>query len=72
MILRTGKYAGQSDTDVSMMDPDYYRWMRLNRPEMLVERKAKPKVEKMELSEEELEQKNNYKTLPRLSWKEAF
>ena len=72
MVLRTGKYAGQSDTDVSMMDPDYYRWMRLNRPEMLVERKAKPKVEKMELSEEELEQKNNYKTLPRLSWKEAF
>ena len=72
MKLRTGKYAGQSSEDVSMMDPGYYRWMRLNRPEMLVERKAKPKAEKVELTEEELDQKNNYKTLTKLSWKEAF
>ena len=72
MKLRTGKYAGQSLEDVSMIDPGYYRWIRLNRPEMLVERKVIPKVIKQELTDEELDERNNYNTLPKLGWDEAF
>jgi hypothetical protein len=53
-------------------DPGYYNWIRINRPEMLVERKAKPKAQKIEVSEEELEQKQAYKNIPPGSWKDAF
>jgi len=35
MVLRSGKYKGQSWTDVQQFDPGYIRWIRENRPEML-------------------------------------
>tara|TARA_B110000285_G_scaffold75631_1_gene87110 strand:- start:171 stop:386 length:216 start_codon:yes stop_codon:yes gene_type:complete len=69
MVLRTGKYKGWSIQELQFSDPNYLTWIRGNRPEMLVERKSKPKVE---LTEEELDQQNNYKKLPMLSWDEAF
>ena len=72
MRLRTGKYAGHSHYDVQMRDPSYYRWMIENRPEMLVERKVIPKVIKQELTDEKLDERNNYNTLPKLGWDEAF
>tara|TARA_R100000951_G_C2587297_1_gene163829 strand:+ start:351 stop:521 length:171 start_codon:yes stop_codon:yes gene_type:complete len=53
-------------------DPSYYNWIRINRPEMLIERKAKPKAQKIEVSEEELEQKKAYKNIPLAGWKDAF
>ena len=45
MILRSGKYKGQSWTDVQQFDPGYIRWIRENRPEML--KFSKPKVSKV-------------------------
>jgi len=46
--------------------------MKANRPEMLVERKVKPKAQKIEVSEEELEEKNAYKNIPLGSWNLSF
>lgn len=43
MILRSGKYKGQSWTDVQQFDPGYIRWIRENRPEMLKAPKTKAK-----------------------------
>ena len=70
MILRSGKYKGMDSEDVYSFDPRYYRWSAENRPEMLVPIKAAKK--KVELTEEELEQKNIYNTLPKLGWEQAF
>lgn len=70
MVFRSGKYQGYTVEAVVMIDPGYIRWVRENRPEMLIERKRK--IQKIELSEEEMEQKQNYKNLPRESWKSAF
>jgi len=53
-------------------DPSYYNWIRINRPEMLRERKAKPKAQKIQVSEEELEEKKAYKNIPLGGWKDAF
>jgi len=53
-------------------DPSYYYWIKANRPEMLIERKAKPKAQKIEMSDEELEQKQAYKNIPLGGWKDAF
>ena len=72
MTFRTGKYQGYSIQEVSFIDPGYLRWVRENRPEMLVERKAKPKAQKIEVSEEELEQKKAYKNIPLGSWNSSF
>lgn len=69
MVLRSGKYKGWTVQSVQYSDPSYLVWVRGNRPEMLIERKAKPKVE---VPEEELEERNTYKNLPKLTWKEAF
>lgn len=70
MVFRSGKYQGYTVESVVMIDPGYIRWVRENRPEMLIERKRK--IQKIELSEEEIEQKQAYKNLPRESWKSAF
>ena len=72
MTFRSGKYQGYSIEEVSFIDPGYLRWVRENRPEMLIERKAKPKAQKIEVSEEELEEKKAYKNIPPGSWKDAF
>jgi len=72
MILRSGKYKGYTVQEVMYTDPGYYNWIRINRPEMLVERKAKPKAQKIEVPEEELEEKQAYKNIPPGSWKDAF
>ena len=72
MVLRSGKYKGYTVEEVMYSDPGYYNWMHINRPEMLIERKAKPKAQKIEVSEEELEQKKAYKNIPLAGWKDAF
>ena len=72
MVLRSGKYKGYTVQEVMYSDPGYYNWIRINRPEMLIERKAKPKAQKIEVSEEELEQKQAYKNIPLGGWKDAF
>ncbi len=72
MVLRSGKYKGYTVQEVMYSDPSYYNWIRINRPEMLIERKAKPKAQKIEVSEEELEQKKAYKNIPLAGWKDAF
>ena len=69
MVLRTGKYKGWTVEALHYSDPKYLLWIRVNRPEMLIERKSKPKVR---LTEEELDQKNESKQLPLMSWAEAF
>ena len=72
MVLRSGKYQGYTVEEVMYSDPSYYNWIRINRPEMLIERKAKPKAQKIQVSEEELEEKKAYKNIPPGSWKDAF
>lgn len=72
MVLRSGKYQGYTLESVIMIDPGYIRWVRENRPEMLIERRKPQKIQKVELTEEEIEQKQAYKNLPRESWKSAF
>ena len=72
MVLRSGKYKGFTVQEVMYSDPGYYNWIRINRPEMLIERKVKPKAQKIEVSEEELEEKKAYKNIKPGSWKEAF
>ena len=72
MVLRSGKYKGYTVQEVMYSDPSYYYWMKANRPEMLIERKAKPKAQKIEVSEEELEQKQAYKNIPLGGWDSAF
>jgi len=72
MVLRSGKYKGYTVEEIMYSDPSYYTWIRVNRPEMLIERKAKPKAHKIEVSEEELEQKKAYKNIPLGGWKDAF
>lgn len=72
MVLRSGKYQGYTVEEVMYSDPSYYNWIRINRPEMLIERKAKPKAQKIEVSEEELEEKKAYKNIPLGGWKDAF
>ena len=72
MVLRSGKYKGYTVQEVMYSDPGYYNWIRINRPEMLIESKAKPKAQKIEVSEEELEEKKAYKNIKPGSWKEAF
>ena len=72
MVLRSGKYKGYTIQEVMYTDPSYYNWIRINRPEMLIERKAKPKAQKIEVSEEELEQKKAYKNIPLGSWNSSF
>ena len=41
MKFRSGKYAGQEVAHVKLIAPWYINWVKINRPEMLVERKAK-------------------------------
>tara|TARA_R110000803_G_scaffold122120_1_gene190142 strand:- start:606 stop:863 length:258 start_codon:yes stop_codon:yes gene_type:complete len=41
MKFRSGKYAGQDVAHVRQIAPWYINWVKINRPEMLVERKAK-------------------------------
>jgi len=72
MVLRSGKYKGYTVEEVMYSDPSYYNWIRINRPEMLIERKAKPKAQKIQVSEEGIEQKKAYKNLPTGNWKDAF
>ena len=72
MVLRSGKYQGYTVEEVMYSDPSYYNWIRINRPEMLIERKAKPKAQKIQVSEEELEEKKAYKNIPLGGWKDAF
>lgn len=72
MVLRSGKYQGYTVEEVRFSDPSYYYWVKANRPEMLVERRAKPKAQKVEVSEEELEQKKAYKNIPLGSWNSSF
>jgi len=72
MILRSGKYKGYTVEEVMYSDPSYYNWIRINRPEMLRERKAKPKAQKIQVSEEEIEERKAYKNIPLGGWKDAF
>jgi len=69
MILRSGKYKGQSWTDVQQFDPGYIRWIRENRPEML--KFSQPKVKKVVETEED-EYINPYKNLPLIDPLDAF
>ena len=41
MVLRTGKYKGWTVEALHYSDPKYLLWIRVNRPEMLIERKSK-------------------------------
>ena len=34
-VFRSGKYSGKSFVWVEENDPNYYEWVKLNRPEML-------------------------------------
>lgn len=68
MILRSGKYKGMDSEEVQQYDSQYMWWVKQNRPEMLKSRTPK----KIEMTDEEIEQLNNYKNLPRLSCEEAF
>ena len=71
MILRSGKYKGKDSDEVQQYDAQYIRWIRENRPEMLKAIKTnKPK--KVEMTDEEIEQRTSYKNIPKLSWEEAF
>jgi len=72
MVLRSGKYKGYTVEEVMYSDPSYYNWIRINRPEMLIERKAKPKAQKIQVSEEEIEERKAYKNIPLGGWKDAF
>ena len=74
MTFRSGKYKGEELAWVQEIDPGYIRWISENRPEMLrgPKRKSQPKPKKQELTEEEIEQQNLYKTLPKLGWEKAF
>ena len=69
MILRSGKYKGQSWTDVQQFDPGYIRWIRENRPEML--KFSQPKLKKVVEAEED-EYINPYKNLPLIDPLDAF
>ncbi len=40
MKFRSGKYAGQEVAHVKLIAPWYINWVKINLPEMLVERKA--------------------------------
>jgi hypothetical protein len=72
MVFRSGKYQGYTVQEVAYSDPSYLQWVRINRPEMLIERKAKPKAQKIEVSEEELEERSAYKNITPGSWEDAF
>ena len=72
MVLRSGKYKGYTVQEVMYSDPSYYYWIKANRPEMLIERKAKPKAQKIEVSEEEMEFKQLYKNIRPATPEEAF
>jgi len=72
MVLRSGKYKGYTVEEVMYSDPSYYNWIRINRPEMLKERKTKPKAQKIQVSEEEIEERKAYKNIPLGGWKDAF
>ena len=72
MVLRSGKYQGYTVEEVMYSDPSYYYWIKANRPEMLIERKAKPKAQKIQVSEEEVEDRKAYKNIPLGGWKDAF
>lgn len=69
MILRSGKYKGQSWTDVQQFDPGYIRWIRENRPEMLKFSQPKPK---QVVEAEEDEYISLYKNLPFIDPSDAF
>jgi len=71
MILRSGKYKGIDSNKVLQYDSQYIWWIKQNKPEMLREIK-KFKSKKVVMTDEEIEQRTNYKNLPRLSWVEAF
>jgi len=42
-VFRSGEHAGKTYCLVKKTNPSYIRWIKENRPEMLVERKEKPK-----------------------------
>jgi hypothetical protein len=69
MILRSGKYKGRNLEEIKFLDPQYIRWIKENRPEML---RGIKKVQQPKPKEEFTEEQTSYKNLPRLSWKEAF
>lgn len=71
MVLRSGKYKGWTITALEYSDPGYLRWVRLNRPEMLIERVTKKPI-RVEMTDEEIEQKTSYKDIPRMTWDQAF
>ena len=85
MKFRSGKYAGQDVAHVRQIAPWYINWVKINRPEMLVERKAK-KPTKVVNSYKPSAITPNYdfdneveehpgkviKPIPNLSWDEAF
>ena len=88
MKFRSGKYAGQDVAHVQQIAPWYINWVRINRPEMLVERKSKKPNKAIQPSAQyrpkPIEPNYNFenegkehpgkviKPLPRLSWDEAF
>ena len=72
MVFRSGKYKGYTVEEVRYSDPTYLQWVRINRPEMLTERKAKPKAKAKQVSEQETEQKNHSKNIPLGSWNSSF
>jgi hypothetical protein len=65
MILRSGKYAGESLELVRIKDPGYISWCKENRPEMLKEKKIPAPKEitvpgvRKEVPEESLEPKSS-------------
>jgi hypothetical protein len=85
MKFRSGKYAGQEVAHVKLIAPWYINWVKINRPEMLVERKAKtPKKVSTEYRPSAITPNYDFenegkehpgkviKPLPRISWDDAF
>ena len=72
MVFRSGKYQGHTVQEVAYSDPSYLQWVRINRPEMLIERKPKPKAQKLEISEDEIAERQQYKNIRPATPEEAF
>ncbi len=85
MKFRSGKYAGQEVAHVKLIAPWYINWVKINRPEMLIERKAKaPKKVSNEYRPSAITPNYDFenegkehpgkviKPLPRISWDDAF
>lgn len=64
MIMRSGKYAGYTIGEMAFKDPNYYRWIRENRPEMLKNHKPSKPKQMASYDKAPKKTKNDYRHLP--------